>query len=163
MNPLNWVLFISISHFQHLTFDFFFVGIDQIKKSHFVKKIDKETKEYYYSEITGGFSKNHRDDDEGSRNGKGGTIPFAQSENGFNPGKFIEQVSSYMTDIEFMFQRPRRKSKDFDIHNLETTTYFEKSKVGVHLVWDMMPKVSINLLSLVEMLQILWYRVIFKA
>ena len=99
-------------------------------------------KEYFYSEIEGGFGKNHRTDGKGRRSEKGGVIPFAVTDHGLNPGRFIEQVSEKMSENEFLFQRPRRESKYFDIHNPEVTTYFENSKVGVHLVGDMMPKVS---------------------
>ena len=108
-----------------------FLGIDGIKKSDFIKRYDEQTKEYFYSEIEGGFSKNHRTDDEGRRSEKGGVIPLAVTDHGLNPGRFIEQVSEKMSENEFLFQRPRRESKHFDIDKPEVTTYFENSKVRV--------------------------------
>ena len=105
----------------------------------------KELQEHYYAEIEGGFSKNHRDDDEGNRDEKGANIAFRTSPRGFNPGQFIEDEQKFARkDNQSFFQRPRvnrGKSKKFDIHDPNTKCWFENQKVGKHLVATMLPKV----------------------
>ena len=119
-----------------------FAGIDDLKRSHSEKRYDEELGEFYYAEIEAGFSKNHRSDDEGNRDERGATIVFRTSPDGFNPGEFIENAEKFaLKQNPHFFQRPRKPSKKFDIHNPEETTYFEMAKVGKHMVAEMLPKV----------------------
>ena len=123
-----------------------------MKRSHFEKRFDEELQEHYYAEIEGGFSKNHRDDDEGNRDEKGANIAYRTSERGFNPGQFIEDEQKFARkDNQSFFQRPRvnrGKSKKFDIHDPNTKCWFENQKVGKHLVATMLPQVQFFFLKI---------------
>ena len=84
------------------------IGICDIKKSFYEKRYDENLKEYYFAEIEGGFSKNHRTDDEGSREEKGSTIPFRISKKGLNPGQYLEDwMKTLNPNNPFLFQKPR--------------------------------------------------------
>ena len=98
--------------------------------------------EFYYAEIEAQFSKNHRNDDEGNYDERGATIAFRTAANGFNPGEYIENAEKFAKqENPFFFQRPKKKSSKFDIHNPDEMCYFEMQKVGKHMVASMLPKV----------------------
>ena len=119
----------------------FFSGIEDLQRSHFEKRFDEDLEEFYYAEIQGGFSKNHRDDDEGSRDERGATIAFRTSEDGFNAGEFIDDQQKFSRrDNKFFFQK-HRQNKQFNIHDPNEQTYYENQKVGKNLVASMLPKV----------------------
>ena len=62
-------------------------------------------------------------------NDDGGQIPFLEL-NGFNPGEFIEDYEKLLNPgVDWMFQKPKRSSKKFNIHSNEETCYYENSKV----------------------------------
>lgn len=125
-------------HTNNSTF-FSLQGIENLKRSHFEKRYDEDLDEHYYAEIEATFSKNHRNDDEGNRDEKGATIPFRTSENGFNPGEFIENSEEYSCkENPHFFQRPLKK---LDIHDPKTKVYFGRQKVGKHLIADMLSQV----------------------
>ena len=119
-----------------------------------MKKYDSKLDEYYYAEIEGGFSKNHRMDDEGSRADVGGTFPFRTSPDGFNPGLYMENFEKFLNPKnEYQLQKPMRESKDFNIHSPNYgprgKPFFENQKVGVHFVADMLPKVRFSYLVII--------------
>ena len=107
---------------------------------------DAKLDEHYYQEVAGGFSKNHRMDNEGSRAQKGGTIPMRFSPHGFNPGLYYENFLQFLNPKnDYLQQKPCRESAAFDIHSpkfgVNGKPYYENQKVGVHFVAQMLPKV----------------------
>ena len=68
-----------------------------------------------------------------------GVIPFCANEFGFNPGALLETyLEALHPEYEFMFQRPRRAGKNFNINTAKVL--FEDSKLGKNTTPLCMPK-----------------------
>ena len=133
---LSYVKYMPNYNWLHI---FLFQGIDGITKSHFKKKYDSKTKIFYYAKVGSERSKNHQRDDEDLE--IGGIIPFVTNERGLNGGLYMELSFQYLNpEIPAFFQKPKRESKKFNIHNPRTKIYYEKSKVGITFVAAMLPK-----------------------
>ena len=73
---------------------------------------------------------------------QGGQMPWIDID-GFNPGEFYEQYVSYLNpNFDYLFARPQRPAKHFDIHSNSATCYFECSKVGPNPIGSTMPDLS---------------------
>jgi hypothetical protein len=116
-------------------------GIHAIEIDDFLKVTDDNGFQYW-SKVKGRISKNHQTDTENLE--IGGIIPFVTNEAGLNPGRFLELYIGSLSPYNIqLFQRPRRPAKKFSLHDPKTTTYYEKSKVGINVVGKMMPKLSV--------------------
>ena len=72
----------------------------------------------------------------------GGQIPFLVVKN-VNLGEFVEQHMDFTRhELDWVFTRPKRSGKGFNIHDNQTTIYFEDSKCGENTVREMLPILS---------------------
>lgn len=115
-------------------------GLEDLKKSTYCKEYDPTSDTSFFVKTCGEKSKNHQTDSENLK--QAGIIHFSQSAHGFNPGKTYEfYLNSLHEDNVYLFQRPRRPSKEFDLHDPSTITLFEpKAKLGVNTLAQTMPQ-----------------------
>ena len=93
-----------------------------------------------FRKVIGEASKNHQAGSEDLTNS--GLIPFCANEFGFNPGALLETYLEVLhPEYEFMFQRPRRAGKNFNINTAKVL--FEDSKLGIvnDFILDEDPKI----------------------
>ena len=109
-------------------------GIADIKVDAFASADQEGLKFFHKSK--GEASKNHARDDENLENG--GIIPFLNDQH-FNPGAIFEYYLTMLPkDCPYLFPRPRRQSKSFDISN-PSAVLFENTKIGQNTVGEVMP------------------------
>ena len=114
-------------------------GLRELKKNHFVKHYDEETRMYYFRKEKSEATKNNKDVDEDL--GVSGIIPFRTGQDDFNPGETLELYLGMLNPAsDALFQRFRRLSKDFKIEDKNTDIYFEKEPVGINEIKSMMKK-----------------------
>lgn len=113
-------------------------GLDMLTKNHFEKSHYPKGGYDFWRKVMGEESKNHKQDSENLDSS--GIIPCVENEFGFNPGKMLGLYMQFLNpDNPYLFQRPRRPSKEFNIDE-EDKCLFEPSKVGKNLVAEMMKK-----------------------
>jgi hypothetical protein len=110
---LQWgIMFILALHYCRRARE----GIDSLTKHHIEKQKDEESGRYFWTKVKDEVSKNHQQDDQNLA--FGGVILFDESMEGLNPGQFIEDYMMTLNgENENLFQRPKRPSKEFNIHS----------------------------------------------
>ena len=91
----------------------------------------------FFIQVLGEKTKNHQNDSENLE--KGGIVPYATDEYGFNPGKFLElYLDSTNEKLDRLFQKPQRAAKWFSVHKFEITTLYENAPIGRNLIGNML-------------------------
>ena len=110
-------------------------GLDMLTKQHFKKEKYLAGGYDVYRKVLGESSKNHKLDGENLEDC--GIIPCVSNNGGFNPGRILEIYLEFLhPENPFLFQRPRRPGKNFNIDT--DSQLFEPTKVGRNLVSPMM-------------------------
>ena len=93
----------------------------------------------FYFKVLGERSKNHQNDSENIENA--GIIPYQMDPNtGLNPGLFFELYRGLLnSNCPRLFQRARRSSETFNIHNLDENCLYENAPIGEHTINKMLP------------------------
>ena len=91
-------------------------GLIEMTKHFFTKKWDPNTEMFRYEKTRGEKSKNHDTDSEDIENS--GVILFTTDQYGYNPGELMEYYLNKLHPVkESLFQRHRRPSKRFSLHD----------------------------------------------
>ena len=85
-------------------------------------------------------TKNHKVDSEDLS--QAGMILFHEDKYGYNPGEFLSYyIKSTSSKLDRLFQKPQRKAKWFDIHDLNIVTLFENQPIGNNMVGKMLKRI----------------------
>ena len=116
-------------------------GIDKLKTDHFELLEDENTGQQYYKKVLGEVSKNHQSDSEDLR--QGGVILFEENSYGFNPGLFFHLFLSKLDKkAPFLFMRPIRSKKSFNLRQNPDVWYEAVQKIGVNQVQKALPSLT---------------------